>query len=320
VAINLSTALFWGGIYLAYVGTRKFFERPVRHVPWLLLMAALLAAQVWYTVQMPDYRVRMALTTGFTGWISGVHAWLILRQRPLGLARAMAAAVLLSLAVQQAIRLVSALDSDPLTDFYARDTWQMLYLTGLSLSVLLFAISAVLMASDRLRQILEDLIRHDSLTHALTRRHFTAACESELERSRRNGRHMALLMMDLDHFKTINDIHGHQTGDAVLVWFVSRARSVLRRADLLGRYGGEEFVALLPETSSAEARVVAERIRAVLRVDAPVSNCTVSIGIAVNGKPEDTVEQLLARADKALYRAKGNGRDRVEFMSDDGTG
>lgn len=320
VAINLSTALFWGGIYVAYVGTRKFFERPVRHAPWLLLMTALLAAQVWYTVLTPDYRVRMALTTGFTGCISGVHAWLILRQRPLGLARAMASAVLSSLAVQQAIRLVSALDNDPLTDFYARDAWQMLYLTGLSLSVLLFAISVVLMASDRLREILEDLIRHDSLTRALTRRHFISACESELERSRRNGRQTALLVMDLDHFKAINDTHGHQTGDAVLVWFVSRARSVLRRADQLGRYGGEEFVALLPETSSAEARVVAERIRAVMRVDAPVPNCTVSIGIAVNEKPQDTVEQLLARADKALYRAKGSGRDRVEFMPDDATG
>ena len=216
-----------------------------------------------------------------------------------------------SLAVQQAIRLVSALDNDPLTDFYVRDAWQMLYLTGLSLSVLLFAISAVLMASDRLRQILEDLIRHDALTHALTRRHFTDACESELERSRRNDRQMAILMMDLDHFKAINDTHGHQTDDAVLVWFVSRARSVLRRADQQGRYGGEEFVALLPETSSAEARVVAERIRAVMRGDAPVSNCTVSIGIAVNEKPQDTADRMLGRADKALYRAKGNGRDRV---------
>ncbi len=105
---------------------------------------------------------------------------------------------------------------------------------------------------------------HDSLTGALTRRALIEACDLELERSRRNHQSMSLLMIDLDHFKAINDTHGHPVGDRVLVDFVARVKSLLRLPDRLGRFGGEEFVALLPETSLDEARVVAERLRATI--------------------------------------------------------
>lgn len=313
VTINLATALLWFGSYLCYAGSRLFFERPVRHAPWVVSITLLLLVQIWYTHVTPDYRVRMVLTTGLTGCISALHTVLILRHPPLTLARAMAASVMGGLVTLQAARLLTAFGSRAQADFFGNDPWQMFYLTGLSLSVLLFAISMVLMASDRLRETLEHLASHDSLTNALTRRHITAACHAEMERCRRHGRQMALLIMDLDHFKAINDTHGHQAGDAVLVWFVSRVRSVLRPTDQLGRFGGEEFVALLPEASTQEARVVAERIRAIAQVGAPVANCSVSIGIAVSQPANDTVDLLLARADTALYLAKARGRNRAEI-------
>lgn len=313
VTINVASALLWFGSYLCYAGSRKFFECPVGHRPWVVGIALLLVVQIWFTQVTPDYRVRTILTTGLTGCISALHGWLIVRQRPVSLARGMAVAILTGLTLLQGARLATAFGSSAQTDYFGNDPWQVIYLTGLSLSVLLFAISMVLMASDRLHDTLEHLASHDSLTNALTRRHITAACHAELERCRRHGRQMALLIMDLDHFKSINDTHGHQAGDAVLVWFVTRVRSVLRPPDLLGRFGGEEFVALLPEVSAQEAGAVAERIRALTQIDAPVANCSVSIGIAVSNRPDDTVDLLLARADTALYLAKAKGRNRTEL-------
>lgn len=313
ITINASSVLLWGGTYLSYAGTRMFFGLPVRHRPWIIAIALLLLVQVWFTQVAPDYRVRMALTTSYAAIVSGLHGWLIARQRPVTLARGMAISVLAGLTVLQLLRLGTAFTSTAQADFFGNDPWQAIYLTGLCMAVLLMAIALVLMASDRLHDELVHLASHDSLTNALTRRHITAACQAELERCRRHGRQMALLIMDLDHFKAINDTHGHQAGDAVLVWFVGRVRSVLRPPDQLGRFGGEEFVALLPEVSRQEAHGVAERIRAIARVNAPVGHCSVSIGIAVSQAPDDTVDQLLARADAALYLAKAKGRDRTEI-------
>ena len=119
-------------------------------------------------------------------------------------------------------------------------------------------------------------------------------------------------MMDLDHFKTVNDNYGHQAGDRVLVSFVAQVNALLRGPDQLGRFGGEEFMALLPDTSLDEAISVAERIRAACKLVGNEPSCTVSIGITTNRQDTDTLDTLLARADAAMYRAKANGRNRVE--------
>lgn len=121
-------------------------------------------------------------------------------------------------------------------------------------------------------------------------------------------------MLDLDHFKRINDRHGHAEGDRVLVRFAARLRDELRGVDLAARYGGEEFLAILPGADAAQAVRAAERIRARTASgdeDDPLAPpaVTVSIGIAT-WRPDDTPEGLVARADAALYRAKDGGRDR----------
>jgi len=177
------------------------------------------------------------------------------------------------------------------------------------------SIGLILMASDRLRVLLEHSASHDSLTNALVRRTLIATCEQELERSHRHGRSMALLMLDIDHFKAINDTHGHQMGDRVLVDFVSRLTPLLRRLDQLGRFGGEEFVVLLPETTQEQALLVAERIRAVVAQPAQgLPPITVSIGVTTNRPDDDKVDVLLARADGALYKAKAEGRNRIAVI------
>lgn len=160
----------------------------------------------------------------------------------------------------------------------------------------------------------------DGLTGTLNRRRFIELAEIEVSRAQRHGQPVALLMVDLDHFKQVNDRHGHAGGDAVLRAFAVTAQSVMRGSDLLGRVGGEEFAALLPQTDLAGASALAHRLQALVRgqpahLAAGPVGYTVSIGVAGHpgsgGSPDTSVEALMLAADTALYRAKDAGRDRV---------
>lgn len=163
---------------------------------------------------------------------------------------------------------------------------------------------------------LADLARRDPLTGLANRRAFEEALRREVARARRGGAPLAVAALDVDHFKRVNDAHGHPAGDAVLAAVAARAAAALRAGDLLARVGGEEFAALLPGAGLPAAAEVAERIRAAL-AGAPVEaagqalRVTVSLGCAALA-PEDADEAaLLARADARLYDAKRSGRDRV---------
>lgn len=314
VSISVSSLLLWCGLYLAYVGTQHFFGITPRVWPWMTLIIGLTLVQAWFTVVDPYYYMRMVLTTVVTAFLSGMHAYAIFRQRSITFARALAISVLLFLCAIQLMRLVTAhgVSFPDNAEFFDASTAQVIYITSFSFTVLLFSISLVLMATDRLRTELEHLATHDSLTNALTRRHMNEFCEQELERCRRHGRSVAVLLMDLDHFKVVNDTYGHHTGDRALVNFVTKVNAALRRPDQLGRFGGEEFVAILPETSLEEAVSVAERIREFCAEADPEPYCTVSIGVTTNQKDSDTLETLMKRADAAMYRAKANGRNRIE--------
>ena len=188
---------------------------------------------------------------------------------------------------------------------------QITYLMAYTFTFLLLAVGLILMAAERMRVEFEHQATHDSLTLALSRRAWLENCERELERCHRHGHGMALAMMDLDHFKAVNDTCGHQVGDQVLVDFSQRVRQQLRQSDRLGRFGGEEFV-LLPEASLDEAMSVAQRIRNSRTQVPALPQCTMSIGVACYEDGADTTASLLARADAALYRAKNGGRNRVE--------
>ncbi|MBP2295950.1 diguanylate cyclase [Azospirillum rugosum] len=163
---------------------------------------------------------------------------------------------------------------------------------------------------------LERLATVDPLTAVWNRRHFLELAGAELGRARRHGRRLSVFLLDLDHFKAVNDGYGHAAGDEVLRVAVSRAREALRTSDQIARFGGEEFAILLPETDLAGAHVVAERVRAAI-AGAPVAvegraiPITGSLGVAEWDGVEPSIEQTLRRADTALYDAKQAGRNRV---------
>ncbi|MDD5228214.1 MAG: diguanylate cyclase [Methylococcales bacterium] len=164
---------------------------------------------------------------------------------------------------------------------------------------------------------LEELANTDYLTGCANRRHFMQRASQEFLRARRYGSDLSVLMLDLDHFKIINDKYGHEAGDTTLKKFVARCNVTLREVDLIGRIGGEEFAIMLPETRSDQAVEVAKRIcqsiaveEVLLRDQEPI-HFTVSIGVANMIEDDAQFDAILKRADQALYQAKHEGRNRV---------
>ena len=168
---------------------------------------------------------------------------------------------------------------------------------------------------------LECLSRRDSLTPVDNRRALMEALALEFHRSRRYQHPFALLFLDVDHFKEINDRHGHIFGDHVLLHVVQLARGIIRPPDIMGRYGGEEFVIGLVECDQSGALQIAERIRQKVSQEQFTwehhpTVVTVSIGVVMLSPEIDRIETLVARADEAMYCAKRRGRNRVELYSD----
>jgi len=159
---------------------------------------------------------------------------------------------------------------------------------------------------------LAQLVIQDQLTNVLNARAFSERLGQELDRNRRYPRPLALLYMDLDNFKVINDTHGHQTGDAVLRLVADAMRSSVRHADVVGRLGGDEFAVLMPETDAPLADAAAKRLVAGLRnVFKGTPNVTASIGVVSCTATDASTDDLLRRADQAMYDAKKMGKDRV---------
>ncbi len=166
---------------------------------------------------------------------------------------------------------------------------------------------------------LYEMATRDSLTGLANRRQFMDVGNRELQLSRRSGRPMCVVMLDLDHFKSVNDTYGHAIGDLVLKRFASIALGTLRGSDIIGRIGGEEFALILREMAASAAAGVAEKLRAAVANDRTdgLPAFTVSIGVAVIGAQDKSVDDLLRRADKALYQAKAEGRNRVVIAADE---
>lgn len=200
---------------------------------------------------------------------------------------------------------------------------------GLGLALITWRTNSVNLAQKRLIEeqkkelekknvLLKKMARTDMLTGLYNRVRFTEFVEREIARTRRTGEESCLLMLDLDHFKSVNDIFGHPNGDIVLKWIAGVMKSQLRDTDILARFGGEEFTILLPGTSVGGALKVAEKVRlAVEHCTFPGQmeklKITVSIGIAsLTAHANATFDSVYREVDKALYRAKDKGRNRIE--------
>jgi diguanylate cyclase (GGDEF)-like protein len=194
-----------------------------------------------------------------------------------------------------------------------------LHVIDFTMTILVTCLFAYIFAqrAERQRLQLETLADRDALTGAFNRRTMTRELQSAIDQAQRSREPSGLAIMDLDNFKRVNDINGHEDGDRVLVQFAAMVRATLRPADRFFRTGGEEFLLLAPATDRDALRMLAERLRLEVaeHLGGGEPRVTVSIGLAVL-QPGETASQWLARADAAMYRAKRKGRDRVEGDAD----
>ncbi|MYM94885.1 GGDEF domain-containing protein [Duganella vulcania] len=316
LAAMLSNSLAFASAALNLFGTAAFYEHPLNGRRWLAFTVAVLAVMTCFMVVWPDYRVRVTVFALAMTVYTGVHASMHWRHG-LSFAGRLLAALLL---VRCAILLLRA-GSAPFID--AADasrygaTWiQLLYISSFSVGGMVTCLGLVLLASERVGTEFERMANVDLLTGAASRRAIMQAFEGEVARWQRTGRVFSILLLDIDHFKRINDRHGHVVGDQVLARFAATVKSALRSIDTLGRYGGEEFIVLLPDNDLQGAAVVAERVRQAVEQEvgaAGLPACTTSIGCACISQSQAAVTALLSQADAALYTAKHEGRNAVRL-------
>ena len=187
-------------------------------------------------------------------------------------------------------------------------------------SLIIVGIYTWIKHNNKITQQLHELAKTDSLTGLLNRRYFLEKVNVEIEKSRRYNNGFSILMIDIDHFKSINDNYGHHSGDAVLREFSKVIVGNMRKTDIISRWGGEEFLVLIPESNAESCFNVAEKLRLHIEnisvvAEKLVIKFTVSIGIAILKNEDHTSEVLINRADKALYEAKQNGRNCVRVES-----
>ena len=307
VCLILTAALF-------LAGTCEFFDRalPRRFLWWLVAVAA--TAMVVFAGYDDGPIHRRIFARAVLVALFAYHAWVIYRQEKT-FARYLTLATMVSLVLLISVRAVVgylAPDGDGVDSI---ELMQVVYAVGFSSADVLIPVCDILMTHENIRLMLEDMALRDSLTGTLNRRALFQLGDSALAGCLRRGQPLSVLLLDLDHFKQINDLQGHHVGDLVLKEFADRVQGILRRPALLARYGGDEFVVVLPGTTAEDAEQVAERSRNGPAVWREVPSCHVSIGVAslVQGHHE-TLAALIQRADKGLYRAKNAGRNRVEMI------
>lgn len=219
------------------------------------------------------------------------------------------------MALHQTFFLPRPIESFPGAVMWSEGNPRLVLTIILSLCSMGLAFSVILHVALRLNRELSHQAHHDGLTGLYNRPMFEELAQAALARHQRSHEPCALLFLDLDHFKHINDAHGHAAGDHVLRCFAALLRRELRRSDIIARFGGEEFCVLLPATSASDARLIAERLVTATRAMLPAWESasiplSTSIGLALRKDPL-CLQTLLAAADKALYAAKRAGRDRV---------
>ena len=299
---------------------RQFDRQPVPRTGLVAACGVLMLAIAATLVVWPEPRVRAMIMVGGMAALASWGTYSLAVSAPPSVSRVLTMVGMGGWALANLRRLWTTghlSEGAPVLDLH--DPAVAAYMGALVVMDVFCNIGFVLMITDRMYEWVLQLARTDHLTGALSRGALYTQARRDLQLARRQRTHTAAFVVDIDSFKTINDNHGHGAGDAVLRHVAQHGQAVLRCTDLFGRCGGDEFVAILPETDLLTAASIAERLRLAVREPVPGApalpcgpeNVTVSIGVAAVADGSESVEELIAQADRALYTAKNAGRNRT---------
>jgi diguanylate cyclase (GGDEF)-like protein len=328
-SIVISNAFILGSLLIFYMGMEDFLEEQSPQIQNYFLLAASIGFLYYFGLVLPNLTVRILTVSIAILLISFQCAWLLLIRvpRPLHSVTMAPGIVWIALTVTAFLRFFFTAVNPPTADHFLTNPLELPILLANEMLAVMLAFALVLMVNARLflelqvfaaekenlAQGLKHLANTDTLTGIFNRLRLDNAMTVEVYRAQRYKRALSVIMLDVDHFKAINDQHGHAVGDQVLQDLAMLIAKSTRETDIIGRWGGEEFLIISPETGLAEACKLAERLRSKIEVHSfgDVGHKTVSLGVA-EFLENETREALLKRADAALYRAKKNGRNRME--------
>lgn len=335
--LTLTSVLWWPGpatgilgnvmMLLGYIAflraLRAYFGSPVSRRRDLVLLAIFVLLVTAFTAIWPIHTPRFAFAALCMLFVLGESITVLLRhaKRPLDVSVVLTLTPFAVIAILMLTRLASEASAgwriDPPLSLPLLTQLQSF---GMLVMPLLGTLGFALMVHARLAAALEHLANHDPLTGLANRRRFDAMAKTAFDRARQQRTDLALLAIDADHFKAVNDTMGHQGGDAVLRALADRLQAALPRMALLARTGGEEFSALLPGANAADALVMAELLRETiaaqaLGVEGGARSLSISVGVALRSSDDADWEALARRADRSLYAAKHAGRNRVLLAS-----
>lgn len=296
------------------LGTRKFAGVHSRNNNQLLFLfiCAYVLLFAWFTYVQPNVTMRVICISLFTTIVTVDQLILVLKKLPNTTGRNMLVVALAGVILTRVVRLGSiALGYDHPTGVFDVSMFQLIFLATPAIMIPLATISYIMLASEKLHHNLEFMNHHDDLTGCFNKKAGIKELEREVSRARRYNHNFSIMMIDLDNFKSINDTYGHLEGDRVLVDFAQKAKSAIRETDQLSRFGGDEFLIILPNTSLHEAKLSSERIHQAAKHSS--SSWTVSIGIAEWHGENDSLDALLTRADKSLYLSKKLGKNQTQI-------
>ena len=326
-AIIFANILAFGGVLLVLEGNRRFFG--LKSSKWFSLsMLALHTLAVAYFVYVDrNVIIRIIITSIFLTIISLLNAFEFYRHRPKenALIYKLSGATYIAFGLLMLMRAGFTYSFSNINDLYAPDLIQSVFFLTFIIFAIVWTFEYLILSNDRLHRELkttqaelETMATTDFLTGINNNRHFFEIGNNEIQRVRRFPTPLAVIMVDIDYFKQVNDTHGHAAGDKVLIEIVGICQNSIRNIDVLGRLGGEEFAVLLPHTDIHGGVTTAEHLRtaieeAEIKFSSEIIKVTASFGVTVLYDTDKDIKQLLDRADKFLYQAKNRGRNQVIF-------